>query len=145
MSDYPFNPETGEDWEDTLVRYQKMVDILEKELAEAREEIDKHNKYALQNAELNEKAWAEAESDYNKVKGENAALTAELEQTKNDLLDALDVKTGKGPTALSIVTSERDALRDWLNTKAQHTWYCTVQLQGGECNCGLAKLIGEGK
>jgi chromosome segregation ATPase len=35
----------------------------------------------------------------------------EMESLKNDLLDALDLKEGKGPTALSMVAAERDALR----------------------------------
>lgn len=40
-----------------------------------------------------------------------ASLRAENERLRNDLADALDCKAGTGPTALSSVLAERDALR----------------------------------
>jgi ribosomal protein S27AE len=42
------------------------------------------------------------------LKSENKKLTKEVERLRNDLLDALDLKQGKGPTALSMLKSEKD-------------------------------------
>lgn len=39
-------------------------------------------------------------------------LQEENQRLKNDLLDALDLKEGKGPTALSMAISENKALRE---------------------------------
>lgn len=39
-----------------------------------------------------------------------AELRAENERLKNDLLDALDLKNGNGPTVLTMLANERDAL-----------------------------------
>jgi hypothetical protein len=50
---------------------------------------------------------------------EVALLRRQLEIKHNDLLDALDLKKGKGPTALSMLKSDRDAyieaIRDLLD------------------------------
>jgi chromosome segregation ATPase len=43
----------------------------------------------------------------NKIKKQQA----EIERLKNDLLDALDVKNGNGPTALSMMVSENQTLK----------------------------------
>ena len=47
-----------------------------------------------------------------RLRAENAALKAQCESLRNDLLDALDCKNGQGPTALSIVMNAKDALKE---------------------------------
>jgi len=50
-----------------------------------------------------------------------AALKEQRESLRNDLLDVLDCKNGQGPTALSIVMNERDALKEQVaQWKANH-------------------------
>lgn len=47
---------------------------------------------------------------------------AESMRLKNDLLDALDLKEGKGPTALSMLSAERDRLKAELDTAKELLW-----------------------
>lgn len=49
---------------------------------------------------------------------ETLLLQEEIERLKNDLLDALDLKKGEGPTALSNVVADRNRLQTEL-TKAK--------------------------
>lgn len=44
----------------------------------------------------------------------------ELKQLKNDLLDALDLKEGNGPTALSMLKSANDSLQEQLKAKEEY-------------------------
>lgn len=59
---------------------------------------------------------AERERDENERKGKNLCryvgnLMIERDRLKDDLADALDCKRGEGPTALSMIIAERDALK----------------------------------
>lgn len=54
---------------------------------------------------------------------QNADLLAENKRLSNDLLDALDLKEGKGPTALSMVTAENKELKEALSTLHSMTLY----------------------
>lgn len=47
--------------------------------------------------------------------GEFENLYKQINRLKNDLLDALDLKEGKGPTALSMLSAERDRLKSELD------------------------------
>lgn len=44
-----------------------------------------------------------------------ASLQSEIDRLKNDLLDALDLKEGNGPTALSMLKKEIDRLKTELS------------------------------
>jgi hypothetical protein len=59
-------------------------------------------------AEMNKKMEAELES----LRASNKELHNENERLKNDLLDLMDVKDSKGPTALSNVLSDRNRLQE---------------------------------
>ena len=49
---------------------------------------------------------------------------------RNDLMDALDLKAGRGPTALSMVVAERDALRREVEELREATRRVAQELRG---------------
>jgi len=91
----------SEEWE------QKLKDYAEQE-AKAQEDHVAHEKDYRKEVELSYDMSGNYTDIHTKML---EILLDEIDRLKNELLDAIDCKNGKGPTALSMVIQERDALR----------------------------------
>jgi chromosome segregation ATPase len=101
--------------------YRNTANTLAERVASAEAERDRLNGYI--------ESWCKAFfSESNRADtllNENNNLRAERDRLNNDLLDVLDIKHGHGPTALSMVISDRDELRARhaaLVEKANHAY-----------------------
>lgn len=63
-------------------------------------------------------------------------LKAENERLRNDLLDALDLKQGKGPTALSILKAENERLKLLLNEGMEEAFIAGKNADEWDQMCG---------